>query len=80
MLGCASHGQVVVEKAGAGNKGTPMLDDPVNVLPGIGPETLQKLMDVGATAAAKGHSVPFGRISTGMPCSTQELQEVSCYE
>eukprot|EP00884_Botryococcus_braunii_P004322 jgi/Botrbrau1/13891/Bobra.0056s0120.1 len=56
--------RVVVEKAGAGNKGTPMLDDPVNVLPGIGPETLQKLMDVGATAAAKGHSVPFARIST----------------
>lgn len=57
---------MVVEKAGAGNKVIPTLDDPVSVLPSIGPETLQKLMDIGATAAAKGHTVPFTRIATGM--------------
>ncbi len=58
--------QVVVEKAGSGNKHAPMLDDPVKVIPGIGPETLVKLKDFGAMAKAKGHNIPFLRISTGM--------------
>jgi hypothetical protein len=54
-----------VEKAGSGNTLNPMLDDPVKVLPGIGPETLGKLLDIGATATARGHVVPFSCISTG---------------
>ncbi len=57
--------QVVVEKAGVGNKKNPTLDDPVNVLPGIGSETLSKLMDMRATASKRGLLVPFERIATG---------------
>lgn len=57
--------QVVVEKAGVGNKKNPTVDDPVNVLPGIGSETLSKLMDMRGTASRRGLQVPFDRIATG---------------
>ncbi len=56
---------MVVEKAGQGNKGNPTVDDPVNVLPGIGSETLAKLLDLRVVAASKGIAVPFERIATG---------------
>eukprot|EP00884_Botryococcus_braunii_P004318 jgi/Botrbrau1/13888/Bobra.0056s0119.2 len=56
--------RVVVEKAGMGNKGNPTLDDPVNVLPGIGSETHAKLLDIRTTAAKKNMPLPFESIVT----------------
>jgi hypothetical protein len=57
----------VVAKAGQGNKRDPILDDSVDVLPRIGPETVTKLKDLAAVATTQGHSIPFTDITTGNP-------------
>jgi hypothetical protein len=61
--------QVVVDKAGEGKAEKPLLDDPVHLLPGIGPETVNKLRDLAGQGRGEG-LIPFRSINTGVwfPC------------
>jgi hypothetical protein len=42
------------------------LDDPVHLLAGIGPETVNKLKDLAAQTKDKDIQLPFARIETGL--------------
>lgn len=57
--------QVVVDKAGEGKAEKPLLDDPVHLLAGIGPETVNKLKDLAAQTKDKDIQLPFTKIETG---------------
>ncbi len=57
--------QVVVDKAGEAKSAKALLDDPVHSVPGIGPETLTKLRNIGEHAEARGLFLPFSTIETG---------------
>lgn len=59
--------QVVVDKAGEGKAEKPLLDDPVHLLPGIGPETVNKLKDLAGQTKDKEIHLPFDKIETGLP-------------
>ncbi len=54
-----------MERVGPGIPANLTTDYPVNVLPGIGLETLAKLHNMRAVAASRGMAVPFERIATG---------------
>eukprot|EP00884_Botryococcus_braunii_P015221 jgi/Botrbrau1/2382/Bobra.0395s0014.1 len=56
--------RVVVDKAGEGKAEKPLLDDPVHLLAGIGPETVNKLKDLAAQTKDKDIQLPFARIET----------------
>ncbi len=55
-----------MDKAGEGKADKPLLDDPVHLLAGVGPETVTKLREIGAAARAKNIIIPFEKIETGM--------------